>query len=33
VAQAFVIATFIANAVFWLGLGGLFGFFHRRLED
>ncbi len=33
VAQAFVFATFIANAVFWLGLGGLFGFFHRRLED
>jgi cobalt transporter subunit CbtA len=32
-AQAFVIATFIANAVFWLGLGGLFGFFHRRLAD
>lgn len=31
--QAFVIATFIANAVFWLGLGGLFGFFHRRLAD
>ena len=32
-AQAFVIATFIANAVFWLGLGSLFGFFHRRLAD
>lgn len=32
-AQAFVVATFIANAVFWLGLGGLFGFFHRRLAD
>ena len=30
-AQAFVIATFIANAVFWLGLGGLFGLFHQRL--
>jgi len=33
VAQAFVIATFIANAVFWLGLGGLFGFFHQKLAD
>jgi cobalt transporter subunit CbtA len=32
-AQAFVIAAFIANAVFWLALGGLFGFFHRRLAD
>lgn len=32
-AQAFVIATFIANAVFWLGLGGLFGFFHQRLVE
>lgn len=32
-AQAFVIATFTANAVFWLGLGGLFGFFHLRLAD
>jgi cobalt transporter subunit CbtA len=32
-AQTFVIATFIANAVFWLGLGGLFGFFHRRFAD
>lgn len=32
-AHAFVIATFIANAVFWLGLGSLFGFFHRRLAD
>ncbi|MBI3772651.1 MAG: CbtA family protein [Gammaproteobacteria bacterium] len=32
-AQAFVVATFIANAVFWLGLGGLFGFFHRRFAD
>lgn len=30
-AQAFIVAAFIANAVFWLALGGLFGFFHRRL--
>jgi len=30
-AQAFVIASAVANAVFWLVLGGLFGFFHRRL--
>lgn len=29
-AQAFLVATFIANAVFWLGLGGLFGFLQRR---
>ena len=28
--QAFIVAAFIANAVFWLALGGLFGFFHRR---
>lgn len=32
-AQAFIVATTIVNAVFWLVLGGLFGFFHRRLED
>ncbi len=32
-AQAFVIATFSANAVFWLALGTLFGFFHRKLAD
>lgn len=28
--QAFVAASAVANAVFWLALGGLFGFFHRR---
>ena len=32
-AQAFLVATFITNAVFWLALGGLYGFFHRRLAD
>ncbi len=32
-AQAFIVATFIANAVFWLALGGLFGFFHRRWTE
>lgn len=32
-AQAFVVASFITNAVFWVGLGGLFGFFHRKLAD
>ncbi|WDZ94402.1 CbtA family protein [Herbaspirillum sp. WKF16] len=29
-AQAFIHATAIANAVFWLALGGLTGFFYRR---
>lgn len=29
-AQAFVAASAVANAVFWLVLGGLFGFFQRR---
>lgn len=29
-AQAFVAASVTANAVFWLTLGGLFGFFQRR---
>lgn len=29
-AQAFVAASVIANAVFWLALGGLFGFLQRR---
>lgn len=29
-AQAFIAASVIANAVFWLTLGGLFGFFQRR---
>jgi cobalt transporter subunit CbtA len=31
--QAFIIATMIANAVFWLTLGGLYGFFHQKLVD
>lgn len=29
-ARAFVAASIIANAIFWLALGGLFGFFQRR---
>ena len=29
-ATTFVIATTFANAVFWLSLGGLYGFFHGR---
>lgn len=29
-AQAFIHATALANAVFWLALGGLTGFFYRR---
>jgi cobalt transporter subunit CbtA len=29
-AQAFIRATAMANAVFWLALGGLTGFFYRR---
>lgn len=32
-AQAFIVATLIAQAVFWLALGGLYGFFHRRLAE
>ncbi len=32
-AHAFVVATFATNAVFWLSLGGLFGFFHRRMAN
>ncbi len=32
-AHAFIVATFIANAIFWLALGGLFGFFQRRLAQ
>lgn len=32
-ARAFIVATFVANAVFWLSLGGLFGFLHRRLAN
>lgn len=31
-ARAFVVATMLANAVFWLGLGGLYGFFQGRAE-
>lgn len=30
-ANAFIIAASITNAIFWLSLGGLFGFFQRRL--
>jgi len=30
-AHAFVYATAIANAVFWLALGGLMGFFYKKL--
>ncbi len=29
----FIIATAIANAVFWLSLGGAYGFFNRKLMD
>jgi len=29
--QRFIIATIIANAIFWLALGGLYGFFHQKL--
>ncbi len=29
--QRFIIATIIANAVFWLALGGLYGFFQQKL--
>jgi len=29
--QAFIIATIISNAVFWLSLGGLYGFFSQKL--
>lgn len=31
--QAFILATVIANAVFWLSLGGLYGFFHQKLAS
>lgn len=31
-ARAFLVATVIANAVFWLGLGGLVGFFEKRMS-
>lgn len=30
-AQAFVHATFLANAIFWLSLGALLGFFYKKL--
>lgn len=30
-AQAFILATAIANGVFWLCLGGLLGFFHQKV--
>jgi len=29
--RAFLFATIIANAVFWLSLGGLVGFFHKKI--
>lgn len=32
-AQAFVYATAVANAVFWLALGGLTGLFYRKFAD
>lgn len=32
-AQAFILATIVANAVLWLALGGLYGFFHQRLAN
>lgn len=31
-AQAFIVATVIANTVFWLALGALLGFFQRRVN-
>ncbi len=31
--HAFILATVIANAVFWLSLGGLYGFFHQKLAN
>ena len=31
-AKAFIIATVLANAVFWLSLGGLHGFFYKKLR-
>ncbi|MDA8361969.1 MAG: CbtA family protein [Gammaproteobacteria bacterium] len=30
-ARAFIVATAIANAVFWIGLDGLYGYFQNRL--
>ena len=32
-ARAFIIATAIANGLFWLGLGGAFGFLNRQFSD
>ncbi len=29
--QTFIIATVLSNAVFWLSLGGLYGFFNQKL--
>ncbi|VAW86413.1 Predicted cobalt transporter CbtA [hydrothermal vent metagenome] len=29
--HAFIIATILSNAVFWLSLGGLYGFFNQKL--
>jgi len=31
--QAFLAATVMANMVFWLSLGGLYGFFHQKLAN
>nr|VFJ97292.1 MAG: cobalt transporter subunit CbtA [Candidatus Kentron sp. LFY]VFK00125.1 MAG: cobalt transporter subunit CbtA [Candidatus Kentron sp. LFY] len=31
--QAFIIATSIANAVFWLSMGGFYGFFYKKLAS
>jgi len=31
--QRFIIATIIANAIFWLALGGLYGFFQQKLAQ
>nr|VFK60614.1 MAG: cobalt transporter subunit CbtA [Candidatus Kentron sp. TC] len=31
--RTFIIATIIANAAFWLALGGFYGFFHKRLSN
>jgi predicted cobalt transporter CbtA len=30
--RSFVYATALANGVFWLALGGLTGFFHKRFS-
>jgi len=29
--ESFQTAALLTNAAFWLALGGLYGFFHRRL--